>query len=376
MYRSGLLLVSLCVACSGGADTKSAQKVDPVKTDKPKVVIKQPDEPPEHEVSPGPSTDAPKGVTDAAKDSAKVHWDSDYWVQSMAVDDTHIYVSRVALPQGDRGEIARVPLAGGKLETLAGDLGRPDSLIVDGGELFWIERPGREGDPASGIRAIKTTGGEIRQVATDPRVEHGLAVTRDMVYWVLRVEEQGKVGGLAGAPRAGGETKDFYRDKGPVFHTRGAGDRLFFMAHLGSAPDIIYSMDQDGSNLREHHSALRGIVALHVDESQVYWGQADFDNLKTSIMAAPLGGGEARTLWTLEGKLLDQVSSDTDSVWASTSAVEDLGEVFRVPKAGGDATKVAESRHVWRLFNPGAKVHWWDTHYTEQKKMHRVRSAK
>jgi hypothetical protein len=365
-------------ACGGGQpDTKKAQKLDgEVKIDNPRPFIIDPDKAALENVDPGPDPDAPQGVTAAPEEGTKVAWDSDYWVKALAVDDTHVYVSRVAIPRGgERGEIARAPLAGGKLEIVLGDLGRPDELVVSGDELFWISRPGKEGDPPAGVRAVNKSGGEPRIVVADIRIEHSLTVSDTMVYWALRVEEQGKVGGFAGVPREGGEMKDFHRDKGPLFHLRDGGDRVFFMSHVGSEPDIIYSMKPDGSDLEEHHHAPRGIVALEPGKDRIYWAQAQFEQLETSIMSAPRAGGKSKTHWTLKGKLLDQVVPVGDAIWTSTSAVEDMGEVFVVPAAGGDATKVAESRHVWKLFVAADTVYWWDSYYQDNKKRHRVRTV-
>jgi hypothetical protein len=211
-------------------------------------------------------------------------------------------------------------------------------------------------------------------VVTDPRVEYGLTVSDDRVFWVLRVEQQGKVGGFASAPRAGGEPTDHFRELGPVFHLGTDAGRLFFMAHQGTLPDVLYTAKTDGSDLRELHVAERGIVALRAGGDHVYFAQARFDQLVSNVMRVPVAGGEAQTLWRLEGKLLDQVALAGDHVWTSTSAVEDLGEVFSIPVAGGDATKVAEARHVWKLLTVGPQVYWWDSHFVDQKKMHRVRT--
>lgn len=378
---ASLCLLVLTLACGdrGKPDTRQATKLDgKVELEaKPKPIILGPEQgeaaaaPP---LSPPPDPDAPTGITDESGKPAKVVWDSDYRVQALAVDETHVYVSRVALPGGDRGEIARAPIAGGGLEVVVGDLGRPDELAVDGDEVFWIDRPGSEGDPAPGIRAVAKGGGEPRTVVTDPRVEYGLTVDGDRVFWVLRVEDQGKTGGFASAPRAGGEPQDHFRERGPVFHLAAEGGRLFFMAHVGNQPDVVYTAKADGSDLRELHVAARGIVAIRPAGDQVYFAQANFEQLRTSVMRVPLAGGEAKTLWRLDGKLLDQLAVDGERVWTSTSAVEDVGEVFTIPLAGGDATKVAQSRHVWKLFGVGARVLWWDTHYVDQTKMHRVRT--
>ncbi len=376
MKRLVLLISATCLlACGAGDEKSSATKAEGrVVVEPSKPVIPDPQATPAPDLSPPPAADAPTGVQAAEGDSTKVLWDGDYRVQSMAMDASHIYVSRTAIPGGERGQIARVPIAGGDLEIVVDDLGRPDEIVVDGDEVFWIDRPGRPEDPPTGVRAAPKAGGETRLIATDPRIEHSLTVAPDAVYWVLRVEQQGKVGGFAGAPRSGGEPEDFFLEKGPVFHIRPAAERVVFMAHVGSGPDVIYSAKPDGSGLAELHRAPRGIVALHVADDVVYWAQASFDELETSVMRAPLSGGPAKTLWRLEGKLLDQIATDAQHVWTSTSAVEDVGEVFVVPLGGGDATKVAESRHVWRLFGREGRVAWWDSHYVDGQKRHRVRT--
>jgi len=358
-----------------GPDTHAAEKVEPVHAEAPAPFIRGPEPVPQN-LSPPPAADAATGIVDGPADAVRVQLDTEVRVQSLAMDEQHIYISRTAIPGGDRGQIARVPITGGKLEIVVDDLGRPDEIAVAGDEVFWIDRPSRDEDPKTGVRAVAKAGGEVREIAVDPRIEHGLTVADDTVYWVLRVEEQGRVGGFAGAARAGGgKIHDWFRDKGPVFHLRAADGHVVFMAHAGDAPDVIYAVAGDGSDLRELHRAPRGIVALHVADGHVYWAQAQFDSLSTHVMRIPLAGGEAQTLWRLDGKLLDQVATDAVHVWTSTSAVEDLGEVFRLPKSGGDATRVAESRHVWRLLSVAGVVYWWDTHYTDQKKMHRVRRA-
>jgi hypothetical protein len=369
-------LLSALVACQGSTPDASRPErlVEPPRLEPKGPVILDPHAPgvDPGELSPPPDPAAATGVR-RGDQKVEVHWDTKWAIQAVVSDATRIYASRVAIPGGERGQIVALELGARKPTVLVDDLGRPDELALAGEELYWLDRPGRPEDPPAGIMAVPRAGGTPRRVASDPRIEHGLTVTDSMVFWVLRVEDQGRIGGLAGAPRSGGEPRDFFRDEGPVFHARAAGSELWFMAHVGSGPDVIWSAREDGTQLREHHRTPRGIVAMHVDATDVLWVQATFDPLVSHVMRMPRAGGPTATLWRLEGKLLDQIASDPERIWVAVSAVEDLGEVLWIPRAGGDATRVAESRHVWRLLATPAEVRWWDTWY-DQRKHHRVRS--
>lgn len=76
---------------------------------------------------------------------------------AIAADGGFVYWTTYAA-----GTVARVPTVGGQVETIATSQGKPDSIAVGGGLVYWVN----SSDPAAGVVTASAAGGPTTQLAS------------------------------------------------------------------------------------------------------------------------------------------------------------------------------------------------------------------
>lgn len=247
----------------------------------------------------------------------------------------------------------------GKETVLDNRTGLVRSLAIAKEEIVVLEHPLEDQKrPSIVLDALPKAGGERRNLGSGKVLDNGLAVAGPLAYVIARVEDKGQVGGLARVPLAGGEPVRIAGDLGPVFSLTSHGDRVFWSAHVGTGPDQILSLGPGEDEPTVHYSYSRGIVSLAVDSTHIYWVEAVFEPLGSTV--ARLGRDEdasqARGLWRLDGFLLDHLRAGEDHLYFGYSAVEETGNVYALGKGGGDAVLISENPRVWGTMGGGEHV--------------------
>ena len=151
----------------------------------------------------------------------------------ITVSDTHVFIA-------DKFRIKRVPLSGGVVETVAAAYDNVVSIITDGAYVYWVE------GPLSNVRRVPNVGGTVENLA-DSGVNAGPAgpirLQSGMVYWMTNFNT------ILVAPATGGATQ------------------------------VIAS-------------GLPFLSDFVVDATDIYFSEHDTGNMKKM----PLGGGGATTL--------------------------------------------------------------------------------
>lgn len=238
----------------------------------------------------------------------------------------------------------------GKETVLDNRTGLVRALAVSGTDVLVLEHPlDDQKRPSIVLDALPLAGGERRELGSGEVLDNALAVAGEHAYTIARVEKQGTVGGLARVPLSGGEPTRIAGDLGPVFSLTSHGDRVYWSAHIGTGPDQIFSLGPGETEPKLHYSYTRGIVSLAVDDEHIYWVEAVFEPLSSTV--ARVGHGEdpteARGLWRHEGFLLDHLRIGTEHLFFGYSAVEDVGKLFALGKGGGEAVLISEHPRVW-----------------------------
>ena len=142
-------------------------------------------------------------LANALTDAAVTDFDAGF--DRLVVDDTSIFVA------GERrGEIGRVPRAGGKLKVLARE-GGVTGLAVDGSNVYYTTTGGA-------VRRVAKTGGAVTTRASSRSTPHDVAVSGATIAWV-----EGKLS----------EANEIF-----VLHAGGAPEKLALPANAKEGRDV------------------------------------------------------------------------------------------------------------------------------------------
>lgn len=329
----------------------------------------------DREIDPAPPADVPMAPVAAPPTPAKAfdakhapravdRFDEYVNVRALASSADRIYFADMTGRDGKiYSKIRAVDLDDGEVSSVRPDDGRIDALALssDASELSWVSMPLDGGAPALWTMPLSPTAEEAEPVVADANYGTANHLTRlgDALFFVLPVTQQGRKGGIGRVPAGGGEKLAVGRSLGPAFSPVTDGERLYFMAHRRGAPDVVYSVDPTGSDLRAHVSVPRGIVALQVDGTHVYWARIGVDGRSTEVGRVPKAPGEGapEVLVTIADVVFETMAVSDAGIWLGTSAAEPAGKVVQLDKATpANPRVVLEAPRIWKVFAQGDRV--------------------
>jgi hypothetical protein len=200
-------------------------------------------------------------------------------------------------------EIVGVGKHGDSLHTLATGIADPGRLVSDGTHVYWLDR-GVSLDDGS-LARVPIGGGEVEVLVSRFRTGEALAVDHDYVYW-------------------------------------GADDRIIRRAKSGG-PDRILATHVDAT-------------AIDVDQTSVYWSNADHDDYPR-IGTADFEGSQRVLLGgPAPGFALSVRATPGEICWTSHMSAEQ-GGVWCL-RRGGAIPRHLASGEAWTLALRGRAVYW------------------
>src|ERR1041385_85912 len=108
---------------------------------------------------------------------------------TLAIDDKYLYWS-------DGGSILRVPKTGGASEEIIPKAPKPDEMVMDGENIYWLIWGG-EGSPPEPLMVAPKKGGEAKPLTPKYLGASGIAEDENFVYWMTGdgIKEIRKIGG-------------------------------------------------------------------------------------------------------------------------------------------------------------------------------------
>lgn len=231
------------------------------------------------------------------------------------------------------GAVRRRAKRGGETLILARDQGEPAGLAVDASYVFWaVQGPGR-------IRRAPVAGGAFGGLAADQDTPWDVALDDGFVYWTnAGFHDEPSGDAVMRAPRGGGPVTVVAKEPS------GSQPRALALAgdHVYWATTYPY---KTGTIKRAPRSGGAGVTlaeaqvsphALALDASFVYFTNSGLKQ-DGSVVKVPRDGGPTVQLFQGEGGAPYAIALDETSVYFTDS----WGGVFRVPKAGGAARRLA-----------------------------------
>jgi hypothetical protein len=245
---------------------------------------------------------------------------------SLVIDGTNAYVAS--------GAVSKVPLSGGAVTTISGDLAQ--SVAVDANNVYWwwylhgLEKAPLAGGPEVEIGASPTTGG------------FRIAVDATNVYWV-------DANGLQRVPIGGGTPTVLQSvsvggvavDATNVYWTQPNTGQLFKAAKAGGAPVAL-------------NVSLGGSEPLVVDASNVYVADGN------TVWQVPIDGSAAVALTIVNGGLEPPLAIDSQYVYFTLGIAPSYqcSGLHRVPIGGGPVRQVANDQRVTSIAVDATSIYW------------------
>lgn len=220
----------------------------------------------------------------------------------IAVDSTYVYWSTF---DKTMGTIAKVPIGGGNVTTLASLQGGPRGIALDTTTnpttVYWVNF--YEGT----VKKISSAGGAITTLATGQTVAMSLAVTSTTVFWTTAA------GTVAKCPVGGGAT-------------------------------ILLDNSSQG-----------GAGAINVSGSNVYWvGNAKVTN-NTMVLKQPLAGGSTTQIYGGSVLGMMDMAMDLNNIYLAEG---NSNQILSTGANGGAVTMVASANDPFGIALNGASLYW------------------
>jgi outer membrane protein assembly factor BamB len=222
----------------------------------------------------------------------------------IAVDSTNIYWSTTSA-------VLSMPLTGSMPNTLAPNLLRgAQNVAVSATDVYWATVPGPDA-----VQSVPIDGGAVTTIVSDPNGTTALAVDTSNLYWST-------TSGLYRAALAGGSPTSI----GPAVASLAvdATDVYYVLDSAVSAGTIRRVPIAGGAGTTLASGRLGSLVAVAVDDRNVYWIEGNGTIQQGAVAALPKSGGQVAVL----------ASGLTDP---AAIAVDSTGIYFT---SGGDITKI------------------------------------
>lgn len=264
--------------------------------------------------------------------------------RAIAVDAANVYWATDTT-------IARVPIGGGPLVTLASDLrGGPFSIAVDSTYVYWGAPPGLWSKaPLNGGASLSSV-----PLATIDSSIGAVAVDATNVYWAKIDSTVSKV------PVNGGTPTDIpgVNSYGPTGPMALNGTALVWTDEVAN---LIKASPSGGASVVLAPRPLGSAARIVTDATNVYWSTiGDYSTAFPAVMKMPLAGGTPTTVIAGVGRLRETYPIAVDATNLYWVADVDGGtSLMMTPLAGGPEVALATlTAQPGGLAVDGTSVYW------------------
>jgi hypothetical protein len=200
---------------------------------------------------------------------------------TLAIDDKYIYWS-------DGGSISRLAKAGGASEKIIPQAPKPDEIVMDSENIYWLIWGG-EGSPPEPLMVAPKKGGEAKPLTPKYLGTSGIAQDENFVYWMTGdgIKEIRKIGGdVIAISRVSSPS--------PSLGLQMDDDNFYFCQMASSGQSALMRLSRKTSELSQLAPSINHTMEFVIDETSVYY----FDNVRgegsfgpVALMKVPRNGG-------------------------------------------------------------------------------------
>jgi hypothetical protein len=237
--------------------------------------------------------------------------------QTLAVDGKFLYWS-------DGGNLLRVPKGGGDSEKIIPNAPKPDEIVMDDENFYWLIWTG-EGSPPAPIMYAPKNGGEAKQLTPPQPPTTGICLDGDVVYFMTG-------DGIRRIPKAGGQITDFYRHsfKKPSLGLQQDAENFYFCQMNERGHSALMKLNKKSGEVSQLAPSINHTMEFVVADGNVYY----FDEVPKTGSFGPVavrrvstGGGEPVELDQGEAGWLRYLTVDAKQVYFT-----DISKVNALPK--------------------------------------------
>ena len=237
--------------------------------------------------------------------------------ETLAVDDKFLYWS-------DGGNLWRVPKSGGDSEKIIPRAPKPDEIVMDDENFYWLIWTG-EGSPPAPIMYAPKNGGEAKQLTPPQQPTSGITLDGDFVYFMTGE-------GIKKVAKTGGAIADVYRNplKTPTLGLQQDPDNFYFCQMNSRGHSALMKLNKKTGEVKQLAPSIRHTMEFVVADGNVYY----FDDVPKTGSFGPealrrvsTGGGEPVELDQGEGGWLRYLTVDAKQVYFT-----DISRVYALSK--------------------------------------------
>ena len=177
---------------------------------------------------------------------------------ALAVDEKFLYWS-------DGGNIMRVPKEGGESEKIVAGAPKPDEMVLDNENIYWLIWGG-EGSPPLPVMFAPKKGGEPKKLTPAYPGTSGLSIDDKFVYWMTG-------DGIKKMPKTGGDVTEVYHNsaKTPSLGLRQDADNFYFMQMNSSGYSALMKLGKKGGEVTQLAPSINHTLDFIIDDTNVYY---------------------------------------------------------------------------------------------------------
>jgi hypothetical protein len=237
--------------------------------------------------------------------------------ETLALDDKFLYWS-------DGGNLYRISKNGGESEKIIAGAARPDEIVMDDENIYWVMWGG-EGSPPQPLMFAPKKGGDPKELTPPYRGTSGIAIDKDFVYWM-------NGDGIKKIRKTGGDVTDVYHNssKSPSLGLRMDADNFYFCQMAGNGYSALMKLSKKTGEVTQLAPSISHTLDFIIDDGYVYYyafvphtGSLGPDALRK----VPKAGGESIVLDQGDTAWMRSLTLDSKQIYFA-----DISKIYALEK--------------------------------------------